>query len=55
MYYSSVTSRQILTVTASSLDAAGNMTPTYHYDPQTVNLADFNSRWRMQVGVRFTF
>lgn len=55
MYYSSVTSRQILTVTASNLDAAGNMTPTYRFDPQTVNLADFNSRWRMQVGVRFTF
>ena len=55
MYWSSVSSRQVLTVASANKDAAGNVTPSYTYKPQTVNLSDFNSRWRMQVGVRFTF
>ena len=55
LYYSSSTSLQVLTVTSATKDAKGGVTPTYHFDPQRIYLADFYSRWRLQVGARFTF
>ena len=55
LYYSSSTSLQVLTVSKLAKDADGGVTPTYHFDPQQIYLSDFYSRWRLQLGVRFTF
>ena len=55
LYYSAAYNLQILNVTAMTQDAAGNYTPTYKFQGNTVNVNDFNSRWRCQVGLRLTF
>ena len=55
LYYNSSYTVQVLKVTGVSTDAAGNATPTYQYDPRTINLSDFYSRWRCQLGARITF
>ena len=55
LYYSSTSSLQVLTVTSAKKSSDGGVTPTYHFDPQRIYLADFYSRWRLQLGVRFTF
>lgn len=55
LYYSSAYNRQILNVTDIAKDAAGNATPTYKFSPKDIYVADFYSRWRCQLGFRFTF
>lgn len=55
LYYSSAYNRQILNVTDVTKDAAGNATPTYKFSPKDIYVADFYSRWRCQLGFRFTF
>ena len=58
IYYASAYNRQVLNVTAITRDGKGNATPTYSFYDNTYNtpsLSDFYSRWRCQVGLRFTF
>ena len=55
MYYGSTSNLRILKVTGINKDSAGNAVPVYHYDPYTISISDFSSRWRCQVGARFTF
>ena len=53
--YGSSSSLYVLKVTGVGKDADGNATPTYQYDPRTINPGDFYSRWRCQLGARITF
>ena len=53
--YSAAWSRQILSVTSLTKDAAGNYTPSYNFNPNSLQLNDFYSRWRCQLGLRITF
>jgi len=46
---------QVLKVTGVSKDADGNATPSYQYEPRTINMSDYASRWRCQLGARLTF
>lgn len=55
IYYSSAYNSQILNITALTKDSEGNYTPTYKYNPQSINQSDFYSRWRCQLGFRLTF
>lgn len=55
LYYSSAYNLQILNVTDITKDTMGNMTPTYKFSPKSISYADFYSRWRCQLGFRFTF
>ena len=55
IYYSGAYNVQILNVTALSKDSKGNMTPTYKFNPKTLYVSDFMSRWRCQLGFRLTF
>ena len=55
LYYSSLYNLNVLRVTALTPDGEGNYTPTYEYVGTKASLADFNSRWRCQVGLRLTF
>ena len=55
LYYSSYYNLNVLRVTALTKDAKGNQTPTYEYVGTKAEIADFNSRWRCQVGLRLTF
>lgn len=56
LYYSSSIYKSILTVDSISKDSAGNWTPKYSYKADHgFSLTDFNSRWRCQLGVKFTF
>jgi len=55
IYYSGAYNLQILNVTALSKDSKGNMTPTYKFNPKTLYVSDFMSRWRCQLGFRLTF
>jgi hypothetical protein len=55
LFYGSANNLRILKVTGVNKDAAGNAVPVYHYDPYTLSISDFSSRWRCQVGARFTF
>ena len=45
----------VLTATALTPDGKGNYTPTYKFDPTTLSISDFYSRWRCQLGLRLTF
>ena len=53
--YNNSSTVQVLKVTGVAKDAAGDATPTYQYDPRTISLSDFYSRWRCQLGARITF
>ena len=55
LYRSSSYNLRVLEVKSLSTDAAGNKTPTYHFNPQTISYSDFYSRWRFQLGFRLTF
>ena len=55
LYYASAYTVQVLNVNDVVKGADGNYTPTYHFDPHVLNISDFNSRWRFQLGVKFTF
>lgn len=55
LYYSGAYNLQILNVTGLNKDSNGNLTPTYKYNPQSLYLSDFMSRWRCQLGFRLTF
>ena len=55
LYYSSLYNLNVLRVTALTKGEDGNQTPTYEYVGTKATLADFNSRWRCQVGLRLTF
>lgn len=55
LYYSGAYNLQILNVTGLNKDSHGNLTPTYKYNPQSLYLSDFMSRWRCQLGFRLTF
>jgi hypothetical protein len=55
LYYSTPYNLQVLEVTKLTKDAQGNQTPTYVFNPQTVSLSEFYSRWRCQLGFRLTF
>ena len=54
-YYNTAYSIQVLKVTKLDKGSDGNYTPTYKFDPQTLSLDDYYSRWRCQVGLRLTF
>ena len=54
-YYSGTYNLQVLEVKGMDVDANGNATPTYHFNPQSVSMGDFYSRWRLQLGLRLTF
>lgn len=53
--YGAAYNLEVLQVTALKEDAAGNMTPTYKFAPQALQISDFYSRWRCQLGFRLTF
>ena len=55
LYYGSAYNLQILEVASLAKDAQGNMTPTYVFNPQSLKLSEFYSRWRCQLGFRLTF
>ncbi|MCF0173209.1 MAG: TonB-dependent receptor, partial [Bacteroidales bacterium] len=55
IYNSGTNNLRILSVTKITKDEKGNATPTYHYDPYTISMSDFSSRWRCQIGARITF
>ena len=55
LYYSSAYNLQVLELAGQNTDAAGNVTPVYKFNPQTISINDFYSRWRCQLGVRVTF
>lgn len=55
LYYSSAYNCMILNVTELNKDAQGNYVPTYKFLGNGVNVNDFYSRWRCQVGLRLTF
>ncbi len=55
LYYGSAYNLRVLKVTAVTVDADGNATPTYQYSPYTLSMSDFYSRWRCQIGARITF
>ena len=55
LYYGGSYNLRVLKVTGVTKDAAGNATPTYQYSPYTINISDFASRWRCQLGARITF
>ena len=46
---------QVLKTTALTPDGNGNYTPTYKFEPTTLSISDFYSRWRCQLGFRLTF
>lgn len=46
---------QVLKTTALTPDGKGNYTPTYKFEPTTLSISDFYSRWRCQLGFRLTF
>lgn len=54
-YNSGTYTVRVLDVKAVEEDAAGNATPTYHFNPQSISISDFYSRWRLQLGFRLTF
>ncbi len=55
-----LTNQQYSLITYSGL-ATGTSTPTFRYAPsgltngQAYSVSDFNSRWRMQIGLRYVF
>ena len=53
--YSAAYNLTVLEVADLAKDAQGNMTPTYKFNPKSLNINDFYSRWRCQIGVRVTF
>ena len=54
--YSATSSLYVLKVTGVTKDKdTGDATPTYQYDPRVINMGDFYSRWRCQLGARITF
>ncbi len=53
--YNASSSLYVLKVTGVGKDADGNAIPTYQYDPRTISISDFYSRWRCQLGARITF
>lgn len=53
--YNHVYNLQVLEVKGMAVDEKGNATPTYHFNPQSIAISDFYSRWRLQVGLRLTF
>lgn len=55
MYYSGAFSLQVLDYVSSVKDSDGNYTPTYKFNPKELNISDFDSRWRCQLGFRLTF
>ena len=55
VYYSPTWNRNILSVDALTKDSQGNLTPTYSFNPKPIYTSDFESRWRMQLGVRLSF
>ena len=55
VYNASSYNLQILEVKEVNKVADGKYVPTYHFNPHTINLSDFYSRWRCQVGLRVTF
>ena len=55
LYYGSAYNLRVLKVTAVTVDADGNATPTYQYSPYTLSMSDFYSRWRCQIGARISF
>ncbi len=55
VYYSPSWNRNILALDKLTADRQGNYTPTYSFNPRPIYTSDFESRWRMQLGVRLTF
>lgn len=56
LYNSGAYNLQILEIKGMDVDKeTGNATPTYHFNPQSISLGDFYSRWRLQLGLRLTF
>ena len=53
--YGAAYNLEVLQVSALSEDIEGNMTPTYKFAPQALQISDFYSRWRCQLGFRLTF
>ena len=55
LYNSGAYNLQILEIGGISVDDDGNATPSYHFNPQSISMGDFYSRWRLQLGFRLTF
>ena len=55
LYRNGTYNLRVLEVKGLSKDDEGNMTPTYHFNPQSISFSDFYSRWRFQIGFRLTF
>ncbi len=55
VYNSGSYNLQVLEVKGMDVDANGNATPTYSYNPYSISMSDFYSRWRLQIGLRLTF
>ncbi|MBP5488695.1 MAG: TonB-dependent receptor [Bacteroidales bacterium] len=54
--YASTITRSPLNVVSLTKDAAGNMVPEFSFKKDNaIYLSDFSSRWRFQLGVKFTF
>ena len=55
LYNSGAYNLQILEVKSVDKVADGKYVPTYHFNPKSINISDFYSRWRCQLGLRVTF
>ena len=54
--YASTITRSPLNVVSLTKDASGNMVPEFSFKKDNaIYLSDFSSRWRFQLGVKFTF
>ena len=55
LYYPSTWNFNVLQVNSATVEADGSHTPNYVFKPYDMELVDFYSRWRCQVGLRVTF
>lgn len=55
LYNSGAYNLQILDIAGIAVDGEGNATPSYRFNPQSISMGDFYSRWRLQLGFRLTF
>lgn len=53
--YSSAYNEKILRITKMTADADKNYTPTYSFIGDMPQVADINSRWHAQIGMKITF
>ena len=55
LYNSGAYNLQILEVKSVDKVADGKYVPTYHFNPKSINISDFYSRWRCQLWLSVTY